>query len=320
MQFPRSLVLVLGLALLAWPAHANIPLPAVFAFNFPFWLGLLFFCVSFVLVIVVETMVLVWRYHQPWGNSLVLIIGANLASTAVGFAFSLHPLEFLAGLVFLVLLPGMLKRAFGWPYWIGIPMVLPAIAIGWAVLAPYPSVPALVAQIYAAMIVAFVLTFLIETLVMKRTAGPDMAWRWSLSANLASYAMLMLLLWVGGFRSGAIADTSMPIMYAVHVRDHQKTLMQLQEIYEWERSADTWRLGSPLHLVGRSASMELFAVEAWAENGDLQGAQDLMALLRRYRQPADWDFNQWKNAEKAIAEARVKAASESDKMGPVSGR
>jgi len=306
----RSLWIPLAAVLLAVPAHANVPLPSVFAFSFPVWLGLTFFLFFLATMIGVETVVLVWRFHQPWRRALGLVALANFASTAAGVFLSAHPLECLVLPVFFLTLPFLLRKAFLWEYESAIAFTALAVFCTVLALIPAGDLSVMIVQIYGVLALAFGLTVLIEAFVYVAFAGPRAAWRWSLSANLASYAVLLAFLWTAGFNTGVIAYTGRPIHEATFLQNHAKVMERLSEVYESERSARGWRFRRPLAAEQRTPFRELSLVRQWAEEGGVRDAEELYKLVRRYREPQADMYDEWRDAREALASARDQAAAE----------
>ena len=304
----RSFWVSLALLFACLPAHANVPLPGLFAFALPFWLGATFFFSFLALAIVVETAVLTLRYHRRWHEVLRFVVVANLASTVVGFLFSFHSLECMVFLAFFILLPRLLRSAFGWSYLIAIPVAVLCAALVWLAIIPAFGVSGMVLQVYGILVLAFGLTLLVETLIWKRYVEQRDAWRWSLSANVASYAVLFALLWAGGFNSGVIAYTQWPIERATRTPDHDLAMTRLQEVYMWERSARSWRFGPLPTPRKRLPYRELRTVSDWARQGDVGDAEDLYILIGRYREPQS--LEDWQNAKASLERARAAAAGE----------
>jgi hypothetical protein len=303
---------------LSTPASANIPLPTIMAFSIPFWISLLAFVISFIAVVGVETLVLAWGFRQSKWVAFKLALEVNIITTLIGFTLSLHPLNFLAGFIIIpILATHWLNTKLGFKGWQRALVVVVILAgIGTAQVPWSTAVPMLVLQFYWSIVVAFLLTLMFEACLLAPVSGRGRAWRWSLAANGASYCLLLLVLLLGGFRSGAIADTSWQMFVHSHNQlERNETIAYLQEIYEWEKSADDTPFVSELRIKHAPHQM-VKMISTWANNGHVRDAEELFAVASEYRdvKSSDWISTDWNGARESLEEARNRLKEKEAKL------
>ena len=280
----------------AAPCHANVPLPAMMAHQPTLALGLGFLLLA-AGVIVIEAVAIKAVSRLPMRRAFRYALLINVVTTGIGIVLMSPGLGLFA---VLLVVTGLTRFNLGWGVgrsWLAGLTVAGVYCYG---LMPAATIPGQVLKFYLVFALAFLLTLLVEWLLLCRYGRRREAWRWAITANAGSYAVLLALLLAGGFRSGAAAE----IEWLVH-RWHQRsepteaTIVQLGEIYQWRES------GRPfLATFGRERTdypyWELRLVSEWAQDGHEDMARRLYDLAARHHRPAP-DDPQWREARLAIA-------------------
>jgi hypothetical protein len=276
----------------------------VFALDLPLWAGMSTFVSSLILVIAIDTLVLMVVFRQPACQAASLVFRANVVSTLIGAFLSFYPLLLLSLIIVPWVAVSMARKRFGWQkrqlVAVAVTIVLGIIIL----LFPQPTILRTIVQFYATIIGAFALTVFFEAAVFARKTSPRIAWKWSLIANSASYAVLFAILLLMGFRSGAFAIREFHVAQlrrAPHQTAEQRIaiLRQLEEYEMWQQS------GARSAIRGGEQSspfMELVMVQSWAKNGYVDDARELLALVNRYTPThTEWDAQFWRDAEDSVS-------------------
>ncbi len=307
---------LLFLLLIPACAFANIPLPTILAFSIPFWVAWSTMVVSFLVIVIIEAAILCFYFKQPRREALSLALKVNIITTLFGFGLTFNPLSIFGLVAVVVFAAKWMRTKLKWKALVVIPtsvLIGAIIVLLWIV---QPTIPRMILQFYATMLFSFILTVFFEACLFAPKAGVRRAWRWSITANGVSYFIFFSALLIGGFRSGAFAFIDWPLHEIRRQRDssamdRQKVLNQIEELYEWEGSGKSWMLSSPL---GKNPSprWELGIAERWAKRGYIPDAEELFALISKYRKrpsdPRNYLWDGWKMAEVALTKARKKAS------------
>ncbi|MFN7970986.1 MAG: hypothetical protein U0166_01315 [Acidobacteriota bacterium] len=290
-------------------AFANMPLTASLVLVLPAWLAFRTFLLSLVAVIVIETAVLVVRFRVPRRCALRTVCVANAFSALVGAAVVFDPLHALVAVGLVVATPFWIHRRLRWPWYANLGASLAALG-GFFIfmMSLGGSVPSLIAVFYALMAFAFLATIVLEAGSFARRLPQVDPLKASVWVNGASYAALCLLLLVGGFRSGGLAITETPLVFAAYGSsypprdphrpgDFRPRIDRIEEILMWEESVGRgrWLMGSL-----RQPTLELWVVKQWAEDGHLEDAKELYAMLTAHRAPTDATAQLWSEAATAV--------------------
>ncbi|MFN7973015.1 MAG: hypothetical protein U0166_11810 [Acidobacteriota bacterium] len=289
-------------AVLPAAALANVPLPATFLLMWPLWLAIKTFALSFVGVVLIEASVLRLGFRIPIGRALITGLAANTFSTLVGLVVVFDPTHVLLGLGLAIAAPfwarSKLRLSRGGVIAVGL-IAFGALAL---YVAPVGSVPMLIAEIYALMFFCFLLSVVIEAGSVASRIADGSALKVSLCANGASYAVLLTVLLVGGFRTGAVVMTDVPLALALHTEygraHHAWAVTRVEEIMDWESSADESRWFKPTRW--RRPYRELMAVQEWARDGDRANALALLRVVESHRRPTPDGLQFWTDARRAV--------------------
>lgn len=279
-----TLVLVLGVPRLA---SANIPLPATFAFHMPLWMSSLTFGLLFLAVGIIEMLLLRSLLKVGWQEAFALSFGANAVSTLAGGIMAASSCAFILCIVLLGLVPVELQKRWGWNPWLAaafgfFPIVCLFLLAG---LFWMEDLSLTHWAIYGPLLPAFLLTVLIECLVIRRWYGRGPLFRPVVLSNLATYAMLVVILVaarVGPRDNPMLSDWSLRHMAVKAAREGnvEKALSLLrwtQERYEQPAISNWFRRVEPeCPKEGYCPQGELLVAKALVARGEYDVARRLI--------------------------------------------
>lgn len=272
-------------------AFGNVPLPTVFAMKLPLAMGLSVFAATLVLVTLLEAVVLTRLYRQNWRSALRLCSVANILSTAIGALLGTMIGIFVVGVV----VTHLANTRWSWSGPRRLILVVAVVAAMLAVMVPWRTIPAVVLQVYVTFLFAFALTILLESFIFARPArSPKAGLKWALGVNAVSYLVIVAVLFMINFRSGAFAVRDW-FLYRVASSGQLgmtpgQVISHIEEFYAWEAS------GAGMKVLPRQGApepyWELKLVRRWAEEGDRQHARELLDLVHaKYSNAADnWGY------------------------------
>lgn len=306
---------------------ANIPLPTVFAFSVPIWLGFSTFLFSFIAVVIIETYVLKFCFKKDFRKSFQIIIIVNAITTFIGFMFSsgFIGLSLIATIIFIhYLIRKNFKLNPSRDTFLTIFYIALFIGSFFIQLFNFGNtiIESIIINFYLVMFYSFLVTLFIEGLLFAHITKQKNAFRWTFYVNGASYFFLFFILLIGGFRSSTLALTDWPIFklrsQANRNTDKREILRNINEIYEWKQmKSKSSFLNSFIKKYETVPSFELEIVKNWAEGGNVKESEELMNLILAYHKMSDKDYYpyyKWKEALEEIEKAKEKKERKEERI------
>jgi hypothetical protein len=262
-------------------AMANIPIPSLYGFGAPFFLTLKTVGAVFAGIVLIEAVIFKIGFKIPWIKSLLLSLGANGTTSIIGMLIAGLPCFLLVPLCAVIFLFKHFRLK--WNYSITLSIFLSILPILLISLSVYDSSRNLW-SLYVSLIPAYFLTVFIEVIFLKKIKVAGSLWRWAFLANVASYLLLLTVLFytVSSWEDNPLLSVdylSQKALSKAESGDSEGALNMIKKMRNLNGEYYSFYYLRELHIA-----------EIFIKRGDLKTAQIIIEDVRKTpEKDASWD-------------------------------